>query len=209
MRNPGTRHEYEEHPLPRGTLTERILDILSSGAQTSSALFEIASREITNFSMRPRYTWGRASTYTVDWADSYREAKSFHALLYKLRQNGFVASAGKRRQLSWRLTRHGRAKLGALRERFAFERLTDCIGTIAPDGKTRIVTYDVPERERKKRWWLHEVLREVGYEPLQRSVWIGERPLHEDFFRALRRQRILTCVHVIEVGKSGTIKQTS
>lgn len=204
------RHEYEEHPLPRGTLTETILDVLSRGAEMTGALFDGVAGEITNFSMRPRYHSGSASSGAgTDFAASYRESKSFFALLSKLKRDGFVANTGTRRKFIWHITREGRKKLAELRERTARRSVRREFPFPAPDGKLRIVTYDVPERERNKRLWLRGVLGEAEYELLQRSVWIGRRPLPEEFFSALRRQGILACVHMIEVGKSGTIRQVA
>lgn len=200
-------HEYEEYPLPRGTLTEHILEILSRGAEASGALLGILASEVTNFSMRPNLR-GYPPISAGDWATSYRESRSFHSLLAKLKRDGIIMNKGKRRSFTWHITSRGRTKLTELRERIGLRRSsTPQFPLSAPDGKVRIVAYDIPERVRAKRMWIAEMLRGFGYELLQRSLWIGKRPLPEAFLGTLRRQRILSCVHIFEVGKSGTIKQ--
>lgn len=201
-------HEYEERPLPRGTITEKILEILSRGAEASGAILSVLASEATNFSMRPNYRGG-TSFSVADWAASYRESNSFYALLAKLKRDGFVAFAGKRGSFLWHITPAGRRKLHGLMGVHRLRHPKSRFVKAAPDGRTRIVLYDIPEREREKRFWVYDALGALGYELLQRSAWIGTRPLPAAFFRALREQRILECVHVIEVGKSGTLRHLS
>lgn len=151
------RHEYEEYPLPRGTLTELVLNVLSRGTEMTETLFNSVGKEVTNFSMHLQYH-GSLISSRIDFAASYREAKNFSALLSKLKRDGFVLSAGAPRKFIWRITRGGRKKLAELR---------------------------------------------------QRNAWHRARRTFATYWKALREEHILSCVHMIEVGKSGTIRQLS
>jgi DNA-binding transcriptional regulator PaaX len=77
------------------------------------------------------------------------------------------------------------------------------------DGVVRLVVFDVPEKERKKRLWLRNELRAMGFELLQRSVWIGYRPLTQDFFEMLENLNLKRYVHIVGIdkgGRTGTLK---
>ena len=74
-----------------------------------------------------------------------------------------------------------------------------------PDGITRLVVFDIPERERKKRDTLRAELIGYGFEGLQRSVWIGHRPLPADFIEFLDSLNLKNKVHIFSVRESGTL----
>ena len=47
-----------------------------------------------------------------------------------------------------------------------------------------IVAFDIPERERKKRAWIREVLAGLGLEILQKSVWVGTKRIPQELLVA-------------------------
>jgi len=71
----------------------------------------------------------------------------------------------------------------------------------------RIVCFDIPEKERKKRRWIREELLSLEYQPLQKSVWVGFAPLPEDFFEDLDLLSLRDHIHLFSVGKKGTIEK--
>lgn len=44
---------------------------------------------------------------------------------------------------------------------------------LTSDGRVRVLVFDIPERERKKRDRLRCHLRLLGFKPVQKSVWIS------------------------------------
>ncbi|MDP3766999.1 MAG: hypothetical protein Q8S13_03210, partial [Dehalococcoidia bacterium] len=74
------------------------------------------------------------------------------------------------------------------------------------DGVRRIVVFDIPERERKKRDTLRLELMAAGFMPLQKSVWCGGRPLPQDFLELIDALRLRPYVHVFSVRASGTLR---
>ena len=69
-----------------------------------------------------------------------------------------------------------------------------------------IVSFDVPERRRHWRDWLRFQLASLGLQKLQLSVWIGKVKLPEEFLEDLKKFQLLTYVHILSVGKKGTLK---
>ena len=74
------------------------------------------------------------------------------------------------------------------------------------DGVQRIVVFDVPERERRKRDVLRFELISSGFEQLQKSVWIADRPVTEEFIALLDNLRLRNHVHIFTVQKHGTLQ---
>ena len=70
-----------------------------------------------------------------------------------------------------------------------------------------IVTFDVPEKEKRKREWLRECLRLLGFKKLHKSVWMGKEILPEDFIHALRERDMIGYVHILAVDKRGTTEE--
>ena len=77
------------------------------------------------------------------------------------------------------------------------------------DDKIKIITFDIPERERWKRAWLREALATLEFAMLHQSVWIGKNKIPEQFLEDLRDMNLLKYVHILEVSASGTLKEIS
>ena len=54
-----------------------------------------------------------------------------------------------------------------------------------------IVAFDIPEREKRKRGWLRRELANLGFEMLQKSIWLGPSPVPKDFIQSLRDAELL------------------
>ncbi|MBI2052587.1 MAG: hypothetical protein HYT38_02875 [Candidatus Sungbacteria bacterium] len=121
---------------------------------------------------------------------------NFSAVLARLRQQGLIAKRSDRRWASWVLTPRGKEKINV---GLNFKKV------IKPDGIPRLVMYDIPEVERRKRDLIRDELTGCGYNQFQRSIWIGYSPLPEDFLKSLKDLRLQGKVHIMSVDKKGTI----
>lgn len=128
--------------------------------------------------------------------DSSYEFKraSFASRLSQLQSGGLVAKTRRSGKTLWRLTAEGRSALRGSRA-----------DQLKPDGRRRVVCFDIPERDRAKRRWLRAELVACGYRQLQRSVWIGEVPLPTDFITDLDALGLHSHVHIFLVGDGNTI----
>jgi len=131
---------------------------------------------------------------------SYTFSKpTFSTILSRLKKEGFIERTDSKRKAVWRITQKGLKyiKEEKLREPAKIKS--------AADGITRIIAFDIPEKERKKRRWIREALLELDFRPLQKSVWIGMSPLPEDFFEDLDLLSLRRHIHLFSIDKKGTI----
>lgn len=122
---------------------------------------------------------------------------TFSVILSQLRKEGFIARMNSRKKAKWRITPKGLEYLR--RARISAKNYED--------GIMRIVSFDIPEKYRKKRRWIREELFGLGYHPLQKSVWVGFSPLPENFFEDLDLLSLKEHIHIFSVGKKGTIME--
>lgn len=57
--------------------------------------------------------------------------------------------------------------------------LADIVRQRDPDGKKRLITFDIPEKLRNRRDILRTHLKELGFSQWQKSVWISEFPCED------------------------------
>ncbi len=128
---------------------------------------------------------------------------SLSTILSRLRKEGLVARDGAKKKSSWRITRKGKERL---RISVVAESLPK-VGYMLPkkDGKVRIVMFDIPERQRRKRDWLRMQLLACDFEPLQKSVWTGARPLPEELIEEIDALDLGAYVHIMSIGEKGTL----
>lgn len=120
---------------------------------------------------------------------------TFVAILSQLKAQGLVERTPKRGRTHWHLTQAGRATLTEKQH----------VAPPRPDGRKRLVCFDIPERDRAKRQWLRGELIACGYRQLQKSVWIGEVPLPREFVEMLDTLELRGCVHILQVESKGTL----
>src|SRR3989344_7939063 len=59
-----------------------------------------------------------------------------------------------------------------------------------------IISFDIPEKDRKIRNWLRNQIKIFGYKILQQSLWIGPGPLPHPFLKRLEKLEIRDKVKV-------------
>lgn len=135
----------------------------------------------------------------LDLPTGYSISKeNFSTTLSRLSKQGLVKRKGCRRFASWILTKEGKDKLKSYKY---------VINPTKPDGIPRLVMYDIPETERKKRDLLRYELVACDYKQLQRSVWIGYRPLPEEFIESLKEMKLRNKVQIVSIHKTGTLNE--
>ena len=124
-------------------------------------------------------------------------------LLYVLKKDGFISKDKPNGSLF--LTVKGREHLKKLDERLRklLPRVKDYKKEI--DGVLKIIAFDIPEREKSKRRWLCSVLKNLGFEMRQKSVWVGRSRLPVYFIKDISRLGLLDCVDIFEVAKKGSL----
>jgi len=122
---------------------------------------------------------------------------NFSTILWRLQQRGLVERGGPSRKSVWRLSQKGKTYYAARKKQGQEEQ--------KKDGITRLVIFDIPEYDRKKRTTIRAELLECRFQPLQKSVWIGEYPLPKSFLMLLDDLDLRGKVHIFSVREKGTI----
>ena len=112
--------------------------------------------------------------------------------LSRLKEKGLVVKQGTTRNVLWKVT--AKSKEVAKENNFLPE-----------DGRLRIVVFDVPESRKYARKWLRDELIAAGYALLQKSVWVGKRPMAESFYNEISDHDLFENVHIFEVKEQGTL----
>lgn len=120
-------------------------------------------------------------------------------LLSRLSRQGLVVKSGSRRNFRWHITNKGKLRLAKKEIRNFSHELP------APDGRVRLVTFDIPEQLRKKRDWLRTQLVGYDFKQLHKSVWISMRPLSQEFIQSIDDMQLSKYVHIISVDNKGTL----
>ncbi len=70
-----------------------------------------------------------------------------------------------------------------------------------------IISFDIPEKLRRKRDWLREVLKNLGFQMVHQSVWMGKGAVPKDFIVDLENLKILEHVEIFGISKTGSLKK--
>ena len=129
------------------------------------------------------------------------ERQKISKLLYKLKNDGLIIKEKNGGNNFWKITNKGKNRLSKPRpEKKNYLK-------IEQSNEIKIIVFDIPEKKRFLRDWLREILKNLKFRMLQRSVWIGKTILPEEFFNDLRRLNLLSHVEIFAITKTGTIKQ--
>lgn len=147
----------------------------------------------------PNYSYARISRkfWGLDSNPAHIAPKTLSTILSRLRNQGLISRKGTRKASIWEITKQGKE----------FLKNRPLIEVPAKDGVTRLVIFDIPERERKKRDTLRAELLSYNYERLQKSVWIGWNALPEDFVDLVDELDLKNHIHIFSVREAGTISE--
>lgn len=123
--------------------------------------------------------------------------RTISTILWRLKQQGLVERTGAKKIARWRVTPEGRDYLHPSEPMQNKNRLSD--------GITRLVIFDIPEQERKKRDLIRAELVGCQFTQLQKSVWMGQFPLPEDFITLIDTLELNGKIHIFSVRDPGTI----
>lgn len=134
-------------------------------------------------------------------SDSYEfKRATFSSILSQLQAQILVERRRKNGKHIWRITPAGQ------------KAARDGSPAVAPphnDGRIRLVCFDIAERDRAKRQWLRGELLALGYEPIQKSVWLGTTALPLELMEGLDTLELRESIHIFRVEGEGTLRGDS
>jgi len=191
----------------KGELTLKILESIEKMTVTAGELFTIA---LSPYGSSLRGIDRQIADYHRERdaaRNVLRDKQVFYNLLYRLKRDGLIEARQKNDRRSFKITVRGLAWLGKMRLRRTSALPSPQLYLHKIETTIKIVVFDIPERERRKRDWLRGVLVNLGFRMLQRSVWIGKAKIPEALIHDLKRLRLLPCVEILSVTKTGSLKQ--
>ena len=115
-----------------------------------------------------------------------REQREFYDLLYRLKRDGFITGKQTGNKNRWLRTAKGEKKIDILKKYFSETRPRNKYEK-ENDSEIKIIAFDIPEKYRRKRWWLRGAVKSMGFTMLQKSVWISVMDMETE----LRRENLI------------------
>jgi phenylacetic acid degradation operon negative regulatory protein len=125
----------------------------------------------------------------------HRKKGSVQVTLSRLHKKGFVTYS----RSGWSTTISGK---NHIREISRFVYISSPFKKDSPD--TTIISFDIPEPDRKIRNWLRNQIKIFGYKMLQQSLWIGPGPLPASFLKRLEELKIRKNIKIFSKIKKTT-----
>ncbi len=192
--------------MPKGGLLFLMLEAIRTLACGTVELLDFMASGYGNAYRRFRGERGRSTPSPVldrlfeGIQEEAIQEQRFYEALSRLKKDGLIQPTEKRR---WKLTERGREKLRLLTELLS----RNSVFAATPSSEWCMVTFDVPERVKRKREWLRTAWRTMEFTMLQRSVRRGKVAIPKSFLEALARQDLLECVEIFVVTRSGTTRR--
>lgn len=127
-------------------------------------------------------------------SDYEKYKRIFSATLTRLKAKGYLTKEGVNNHLVWKISEDGKNFL-----KYSKNDLPD------EDGVLRLFIFDIPEDLKRHRDWIRVELILSGYRLLQKSVWLGKRPLAKEFLQELLDRNLFRFIHFFEVKEKGTL----
>lgn len=146
----------------------------------------------------------KIETGRIQESNNQEKKQRFYSLIYQLKKSGLIEEITKRNKKVLSLTHKGREKYVVLKDYLLTKPKRQYL-SVAGDTWV-IVAFDIPEKERGKRGWLRDILKILGFEMLQKSLWIGKKKIPKDFLNELFRLNLVDHIEIFEITKTGTLK---
>lgn len=198
----------------KGEILLKILDELEMGARTIGDLvITLLSGSDAGYSLygpEPKYgkTFAEKIKEKLEKENAIRknqkkEKKRIWNMVYWLKKQGFVQTGANKQLIA--ITSKGRFKKRKIKNALAFQKPISGYEK-EKSTDTIIICFDVPEKEKHKRDWLRAVISNLGFNMLQKSVWIGKIKIPAELLSDLQQVKLLNYVEIFAISKSGTIQ---
>lgn len=141
------------------------------------------------------------SLFGLDLTQYERYEKKWKRMIYsalaRLEEKELITKTKKAKHYCWLLNSRGEKIINQLNN--YSDQLTE------EDDKIRFFIFDIPEKQRKNRNVIRSNLISFGYKMLQKSVWVGKRPLPRDFLEEIKEMGLWSNIHLFEAKEGGTL----
>ena len=137
--------------------------------------------------------------------EKMRTRKIKQNLIYKLEKDGLIERKKEGKISAIFKTKKGLEKEQELKEKREMFLSKNGYKTKKSD-KFSIITFDIPEIERKKRDWIREALKNLKFRMVHKSVWMAKVKIPREFIDKLFKLRMNDYVEIFEISKTGSLR---
>ena len=194
----------------RGDKTIRILQALKDSALASRNLFDVFlsagyGASIGRMEYLMRIKDQKRQKDKALFEEFVRERQRFYNLICYLKNDGIISEVIINDKKLYRIAEKGKRKLIKLLT--SKENFIPIFKYPKIDNKTfTIITFDIPEKEKKKREWFRAVLGRLGYKAIQRSVLLGKAKIPQSLLDDIRKLKMVEYVEIFEITKAGSLR---
>ncbi len=202
----------------KGDITLKILETLKKNTLDSIDLLEafLTSGYGSSFAAI-EYNWNRISKKR-SYKNSTEKAKDiltkkdwdkinkrFNAMLSKLKKDDLIEKSKNKSKIIIKITEKGKKKINDIKKKNSI--FPNNNYKTAKNNNFILFMFDIPEKERNKRKWIRSVLTRMEFKLIQKSVWLGKTKIPKEFLNDLRKLGIIQFIEILEITKTGSLKQ--
>jgi len=195
--------------MKRGEITLKLLEFVAEQAtemgDVLAVMFELRKGQgigTLNYKLEHRRLSRRINP--PESIETKRIINRYRVLFSQLKSQGLIVKTRNRDKFLVSITPKGVAKIRLLRR--CFEEQLSMPPYKAPREKAAIIlSFDIPEAQRRKRVWLRAVLKRLRFQMIHQSVWLGKNKLPEEFISDLERLNLVNYVEIFEINKAGSL----
>ncbi|OGI73927.1 hypothetical protein A3D42_02820 [Candidatus Nomurabacteria bacterium RIFCSPHIGHO2_02_FULL_41_18] len=191
----------------RGEILTKILEFLYTEVITQANFITAvlasgygASMGKIDFEYRKRQRISENNKWHVK--EQNKRIKRLKIFLAKMKHDGLIEKTNKNNEIKIKISEKGKKKLKYLKNRLPYRKYSK-----EKQRAVVIISFDIPERLRKKRRWLREVIKNLGFEMIHQSLWTGKVKIPKEFILDLENLKILEYVEIFQISKTGTLKK--
>jgi len=135
--------------------------------------------------------------FKKNWEYNYKKrSKDFARLVYRLKERGYLKTLRVKEGASVIITPKGLEKVFKIKMKLVEKKKRK-------DKKWQMVLFDIPETKRKQRNWFRKGLQYLGYQKLQRSIWVCPYDVLKETKDLIKRYKLELYVELLLVKKIG------
>lgn len=174
-----------------GEFKLKTLELIAAGAKSVGEVFQALAPVYTPSQQRQRSRVRERLYYKK------LDRQRLYTLIYKLKKEGLIKTPS---PFGW-ITEKGEKEIENIKRRLLKNNYPK-----VESPELTIVAFDIPEKYKGYRDWIRDTLKNLGFNALQKSVFIGYIKIPYEFIEDLSGKHILHHVQIFSIGKSGTLK---
>lgn len=187
----------------KGKILSKALELLCDGAMSQVDFFAAVLASGYGASMgKIDYEYEKRRRATSSKESQQKELKErkrrLAVFVSKMKHDGLIRESDKKFAISSK----GKEKLDKLKTSLPGRYYENKISQ-----HSIIISFDIPEKLRRKRNWLREVIKNLGFTMVHQSVWVGKVKIPKDFILDLENLKILEYVEIFEISKTGSLEK--